>query len=161
MNVSGPSRLRGPRPVPSSRERDNYEDLTRMIAELGLSDVERLQSLYDHRERRGKGPSDREVAFILLMQNARELAEFNADLALAQRLAVDGDEEPDPTARSGCILWNSPKLTLLSRPTPAVALQRDIEKYAREYNAPLEFLTITLELDQRCKHGVNCLTPFF
>ncbi|KAG1853267.1 hypothetical protein C8R48DRAFT_777204 [Suillus tomentosus] len=112
MNVSGPSRLRGPRPVPNSRERDNDEDLTRMVAELGLSDVERLQSLYDHRERRGKGPSDREVAFILLMQNARELAEFNADLALAQRLAVDGDEEPDPTPR----------------PTPAVALQRDIEK---------------------------------
>ncbi|KAG2346481.1 hypothetical protein BDR05DRAFT_785907 [Suillus weaverae] len=98
MNVAGPSRQRGPCPVP--RERDNNEeDLTRMIAELGLSDVERLQTLYDNRERRGKGPSDREVAFTLLMQNARELAEFNADLALAQQLAVGGDGEPDPTPR--------------------------------------------------------------
>ncbi|KAG2738180.1 hypothetical protein P692DRAFT_20760000, partial [Suillus brevipes Sb2] len=42
-------------------------------------------------------PSDREVAFTLLMQNARELAEFNADLAFAQRLADGGDGEPDPT----------------------------------------------------------------
>jgi hypothetical protein len=70
-----------------------------MIAELGLSDVERLQTFYDNRGRQGKGPSDREVAFTLLMQNARELAEFNADLALAQRLAVDGDGEPDPIPR--------------------------------------------------------------
>ncbi|KAG1780028.1 hypothetical protein EV702DRAFT_1024339 [Suillus placidus] len=96
MNVAGPSRQRGPCPV--RRERNNNEEyLTRMIAELGLSDVERLETLYDNRERRGKGPSDREVAFTLLMQNARELAEFNADLALAQRLAVGGDGEPDPT----------------------------------------------------------------
>ncbi|KAG1791283.1 uncharacterized protein BJ212DRAFT_1419587 [Suillus subaureus] len=88
MNVAGPSRLRGSRPIPDPRETDNHEeDLTRMIAELAL---------YDNRERRGKGFSDREVAFRLLMQNARELAEFNADLALAQRLA-DGNEEANPT----------------------------------------------------------------
>lgn len=68
-----------------------------MIAELGLSDVERLQTFYDNREHRGKAPSDREVAFTLLMQNARELAEFNADLAFAQRLADGGNGEPDPT----------------------------------------------------------------
>ncbi|KAG2360785.1 hypothetical protein BDR07DRAFT_1486571 [Suillus spraguei] len=79
MNVAGPSRLRGPRPVPSPTEREDHEEnLTRMGASR-------------------KGPSDREVAFTLLMENARELAEFNADLELAQRLAVDGDEEPDPT----------------------------------------------------------------
>ncbi|KAG1727518.1 hypothetical protein EDB19DRAFT_1750159 [Suillus lakei] len=94
MNVAGPSR---PRPVPGLRERDNYEeDLTRMIAQLELSDVERLQTLYDNRLHRGEGLTDREVAFALLMQNARELAEFNADRALAQRLAVEGGEEPAP-----------------------------------------------------------------
>lgn len=64
-----------------------------MIAQLELSDVERLQTLYDNRVHRGEGLTDREVAFALLMQNARELAEFNADRELAQRLAV---EEPDP-----------------------------------------------------------------
>ncbi|KAG1874875.1 hypothetical protein F4604DRAFT_1903775 [Suillus subluteus] len=110
MNVAGPSRLRGPRLILGSREIDNHEeDLTRMIAELGLSDVKRLQTLYDNRERRGKGHSDREVAFRLLIQNARELAEFDADLALAQRLAVDGNGEAEPTP---------------SRPT--TALQRDV-----------------------------------
>ncbi|KAG2066847.1 hypothetical protein BDR04DRAFT_1106070 [Suillus decipiens] len=94
MNVAGPSR---PRPVPGPRDRDNYEeDLTRMVAELELSDIERLQTLYDNRVHRGEGLTDREVAFALLMQNARELAEFNADLALARRLAV---EEPDPAPR--------------------------------------------------------------
>lgn len=91
MNVAGPSR---PRLVPGPRDRDNYEeDLTRMIAQLDLTDVERLQTLYDNRLHRGEGLTDREVAFALLMQNARELAEFNADRVLAQRLA---DEEPDP-----------------------------------------------------------------
>lgn len=67
-----------------------------MIAQLELSDVERLQTLYDNRVHRGEGLSDREVAFALLMQNARELAEFNADRALAQRLAV---EDPEPAPR--------------------------------------------------------------
>ncbi|KAG1726010.1 uncharacterized protein EDB91DRAFT_1017425, partial [Suillus paluster] len=81
-----PSRLR---PVPGPRERDNYEeDLARMIAQLELADLERLQTVYDNKERRG-GLSDREVAFTLLMQNARELAEFNSDRAFAQRLAVE------------------------------------------------------------------------
>ncbi|KAG1888519.1 hypothetical protein F4604DRAFT_956255 [Suillus subluteus] len=92
MNIAGPSR---PRPVPGTRDRDNYEeDLARMIAQLDLSDVERLQTLYDNRMHRGETLTDREVAFSLLMQNARELAEFSADRELAQRLAV---EEPDPT----------------------------------------------------------------
>jgi hypothetical protein len=100
MNVAGPSQPRAPRPLPIPRGRDVHEeDLTRMIAELGLSDVERLQTFYDNREHRGKAPSDREVAFTLLMQNARELAEFNADLAFAQRLADGGNGEPDPTPR--------------------------------------------------------------
>ncbi|KAG2135249.1 hypothetical protein DEU56DRAFT_395303 [Suillus clintonianus] len=99
MNVAGPSR---PRPLPSSREIDNHEeDLTRMIAELGLSDVERLQALYDNRRHRRKGLSDREVAFTLLIQNARELAEFNADQALAQRLAIG---EPDPVPRAATVV---------------------------------------------------------
>lgn len=100
MDVAGPSRPHAPRPLPIQRGRDVHEeDLTRMIAELGLSDVERLQTFYDNREHRGKGPSDREVAFTLLMQNARELAEFNADLAFARRLADGGDGEPDTTPR--------------------------------------------------------------
>ena len=95
MNVAGPSRTR-----PVSGERDDYgEDLTRMIAQLDLSDVERLQTLYEDRVRRGEGLSDREVAFALLMQNARELAEFNTDRALAQRLAVEGRGDPGPAPR--------------------------------------------------------------
>ncbi|KAG1794310.1 uncharacterized protein BJ212DRAFT_1282562 [Suillus subaureus] len=94
MNIAGPSR---PRSVHGPRDRDNYEeDLTRMIAQLELADVERLQTLYHNRMHRGERLTDREVAFALLMQNARELAEFNADRELAQRLAV---EEPNPTPR--------------------------------------------------------------
>ncbi|KAG1745661.1 hypothetical protein EDB19DRAFT_1906176 [Suillus lakei] len=112
MNVAGPSR---PRPIPSPRD-NHEEDLTRMIAELGLADVERLQTLYDNRKRkhRGKGPSDREVAFTLLMQNARELAGFNADLALAQRLAVGGDGDYDPTPRPATVVEHA------AAPQPAV-----------------------------------------
>ncbi|KAG1758401.1 hypothetical protein EDD22DRAFT_827507 [Suillus occidentalis] len=98
MDVSGPSRPRAPHPLPIPSD-VHEEDLTRLIAELGLSDVKRLQTFYDNREHRGKGPSDREVAFTLLMQNARELAEFNADLAFAQRLADGRDGEFDTTHR--------------------------------------------------------------
>lgn len=135
MNVAGPSQPRAPRPLPIPRGRDVHEeDLTRMIAELGLSDVERLQTFYDNREHRGKAPSDREVAFTLLMQNARELAEFNADLAFAQRLADGGNGEPDPTP--------SRRTTMIQKDE---TLQPDIRKYAY----------------QRYKHGLNCLTPFF
>lgn len=71
-----------------------------MIAQLELADVERLQTLYHNRMHRGERLTDREVAFALLMQNARELAEFNADRELAQRLAV---EEPNPTPRQATV----------------------------------------------------------
>ncbi|KAG1725996.1 uncharacterized protein EDB91DRAFT_77863 [Suillus paluster] len=102
MNVAGPSR---PRPVPNSRKRDNYEeDLVRMMTQLDLSDVERFQTLHDNKARRGERLSDREVAFALLMQNARELAEFDVDLALAQRLAVEEGGEPDPAPRPATLV---------------------------------------------------------
>ncbi|KAG1745664.1 hypothetical protein EDB19DRAFT_456086 [Suillus lakei] len=93
MNAVGPLQLR---PVPGPREIHNYEeDLTHIIAELGISGIERLQTLYEIRERRGEGLSDHEVAFALLMQNTRELAaEFDGDRVLAQRLAVEGDGDP-------------------------------------------------------------------
>jgi len=96
MNVAGPSRLH---PVPGVRGGNNYEeDLTDMIAQLNLADIERLQAVYDDRVQRGDGLSDHEVAFALLMQNARELAEINTDRVLAQRLAVEGVRE-DPAPR--------------------------------------------------------------
>lgn len=96
MNVAGPSRLH---PAPGERGGDNYEeDLTNMIAQLNLADIETLQAVYDDRVQRGDGLSDHEVAFALLMQNARELAEINTDRVLAQRLAVEGVRE-DPAPR--------------------------------------------------------------
>jgi hypothetical protein len=98
MNVAGPSRLR-PLAVPEARDRDNYEeDLTRLIAELDLADIERLQAVHETRLQRGQGLSDRELALLLLMQNAREIVQLDADLALALALGEgeDEDEEPDP-----------------------------------------------------------------
>ena len=99
MSLAGPSR---PRPV--SGNRNNYEeDLTRMINQLDLSDVERLQASYGTRVRQGQALSDHEIAFVLLMQNARELADLDADRAVAQRLALEELEgvpvEPDPAPR--------------------------------------------------------------
>lgn len=91
MNVAGSG----------AREGDDYEeDLTRMMASLNLTDIEKLQpeAVYD-RKQRGDRPSDREVAFSLLIQGARELSDFNADQALAKRLAVDRAEEPDLAPR--------------------------------------------------------------
>lgn len=87
MNVAGPSWAH---PV------EYEEDLTRMIAQLDLTDIERLQAVYDDRV---DILSDHEVAFTLLMQNAREIAQFNADRELAQRFAIDGVEELDLTLR--------------------------------------------------------------
>lgn len=75
-----------------------------MVAQLGLSNIERLQTPYDIRERHGVGLSDHEVAFALLMQNARELAEFNADQELAQRLAVDRGGEAGPAHRPATVV---------------------------------------------------------
>jgi hypothetical protein len=43
MNIAGPLRSR---PVPGTRDRDNYEeDLTRMIAQLELSDARETADL--------------------------------------------------------------------------------------------------------------------
>ena len=96
MNIAGPSRIRPPA-VPGAGGRDNYEeDLARMIAHLDLSDVDRLQAVHETRLRQGQGISDREHAFLLLMQNAREIAQLDADRELAQALALEGGEEPDP-----------------------------------------------------------------
>ncbi|OJA10267.1 hypothetical protein AZE42_10441 [Rhizopogon vesiculosus] len=87
MNVAGPSR---PHAVPGARARnDCEEDPICMVAQLDLTDIERLQTVHDDRFHRGDALSDYEVAYALLMQNARELAQSNADQALAQRLAVE------------------------------------------------------------------------
>lgn len=99
MSLAGPSR---PRPVFGTIDRNNYEeDLTRMITQLDFSDVERLQASYGARVRQGQALSDHEIAFVLLMQNARELADLDADRAVAQRLALEEleGEEPDPAPR--------------------------------------------------------------
>src|ERR1700710_255679 len=99
MNIPGPSRLR-PLEVPIGRDQDNYEeDLIRMVAQLDLSDIDRLQALHESRLRQGRGLSDRELAFSMLMQNARENAQLDADRALALRLALEGGGEPDPAPR--------------------------------------------------------------
>jgi hypothetical protein len=94
MNVAGPSRLHL---VPGAREGGDYyeEELIRMVAQLDLTATERLQTVHD----RGDELSDHEVAFALFVQNARDLAEFNADRALAQRLAADEGEVPEPAPR--------------------------------------------------------------
>jgi hypothetical protein len=70
-----------------------------MVAQLDLSDIDRLQALHESRLRRGQGLSDRELAFSMLMQNVRENAQLDADRALAQRLALEGGGEPDPAPR--------------------------------------------------------------
>ncbi|OAX31305.1 hypothetical protein K503DRAFT_870681 [Rhizopogon vinicolor AM-OR11-026] len=96
MNIAGPSRLR-PLAVPEARDRANYEeDLTRLVAELDLADIERLQAVHETRLQRGQGLSDRELALLLLMQNAREIVQLDADHALALALGEGEDEEPDP-----------------------------------------------------------------
>jgi hypothetical protein len=95
MNIVGPSRLR---PAPAARDGENYEEyLTRMVAQLNLSDIDRLQALHETRLRRGQSLPDRELAFLLLMQNARENAQLDADRALA--FALEGGEEPVPVPR--------------------------------------------------------------
>ncbi|OAX38149.1 hypothetical protein K503DRAFT_692041 [Rhizopogon vinicolor AM-OR11-026] len=99
MNIAGPSR---PHAVPGTRARDNYEEhLIRMVTQLDLADLERFHTVYEDRLHRGDVLSDHEVAYALLIQNARELAQFNADQALAQRLAVEAGGEPqaDPPPR--------------------------------------------------------------
>jgi hypothetical protein len=99
MNIPGPSRPR-PQGVPGGRDRDNYEeDLIRMVAQLDLSDFDGLQALHEFRLRRGQGLSDRELAFSMLIQNARENAQLDDDWALAVRLALEGGGEPDPAPR--------------------------------------------------------------
>ncbi|OAX31824.1 hypothetical protein K503DRAFT_673102, partial [Rhizopogon vinicolor AM-OR11-026] len=67
--------------------RDDYGgDPIRMVAQLDLTDIERLLTVYYDRFHRGDALSHHEVAYALLMQNARELPQFDADRALAQRL---------------------------------------------------------------------------
>ena len=89
MNVAGPSRV----------PREYEEDLTRMIAQLDLTDIEILQTVYDDRVHRGDRLSDHEVAFTLLMQDARQIAQINADRELAQSFAIEEAGEFDLTQR--------------------------------------------------------------
>jgi len=89
MSVAGPSRV----------PREYEEDLTRMIAQLDLTDIEILQTVYDDRVHRGDRLSDHEVAFTLLMQDARQIAQINADRELAQSFAIEEAGEFDLTQR--------------------------------------------------------------
>jgi hypothetical protein len=99
MNAAGPSRLR---PALGIRDQSTYEeDLMRMIAQMEFSEIEGLQASYGTRLRRGQVLSDHEIAFALLLQNARELADLDADWEVAQRLALEEGGEPtnDPAPR--------------------------------------------------------------
>ncbi|OJA13081.1 hypothetical protein AZE42_12040 [Rhizopogon vesiculosus] len=99
MNVAGPSRTRL---AFGTTDQSTYEEsLTRMITQMDFSDIERLQASYGTRLRRGQALSDHEIAFALLLQNARELADLDADWEVAQRLALEEGGEPtnDPAPR--------------------------------------------------------------
>jgi hypothetical protein len=82
------------------RERDHYEeDLAGMVTEPDLSRVERLQASNATPVRRRHELSDHDIAFALFMQNVQELADFAADRAFAQRLALGRYGELDDPAR--------------------------------------------------------------
>ncbi|OAX32777.1 hypothetical protein K503DRAFT_576689 [Rhizopogon vinicolor AM-OR11-026] len=112
MNVAGPSR---PRLAFGTTDQSTYEEgLTRMITQMDFSDIERLQASYGTRLHRGQALSDHEIAFALLMQNARELADLDADWEVAQRLALEEGGEPA----------NNPALSM----RPAVVPQSVVKK---------------------------------
>jgi hypothetical protein len=61
-----------------------------MIVQMELVDIAILQAVYGDRVYRGDRLSDHEVAFALLMENTRELA---------QRLAAEAIGEPEPAPK--------------------------------------------------------------
>ncbi|OJA12158.1 hypothetical protein AZE42_10795 [Rhizopogon vesiculosus] len=75
-----------------------------MITQMNFPDIERFQTSYGTRMRRGQALSDRGMSFALLVQNAREIADLDADWEVAQRLALKEGWEPanDPVPTSCC-----------------------------------------------------------
>ncbi|EGO03352.1 hypothetical protein SERLA73DRAFT_174808, partial [Serpula lacrymans var. lacrymans S7.3] len=66
---------------------DNYETvLAQLIGQLSLDDIQGLERIQRERERSRTQLTDREIAYGLFLENAREVITFNNDRAIAQRL---------------------------------------------------------------------------
>ncbi|KAH7921836.1 hypothetical protein BV22DRAFT_1038165 [Leucogyrophana mollusca] len=63
------------------------DDLLELVAQLSLEDIESIQTAQGNKTSAGAPLTDHEVALGLLLQNAREVATFNSDRALALELA--------------------------------------------------------------------------
>jgi len=90
MNVAGPSRASSSatrRRVESTYE----EDLLGLLAQLDAEEMDEIQSFFTHRSRAGQPLSDHDIAMSDVLQQARALAIFDQDRALAQRIAAGED----------------------------------------------------------------------
>ena len=94
MNVAGPSRRVYPFGGDAARERveSTYEqDLMGLLDQLGLDELDEMETFFTHRASAGHRLSDHDVAMNDLLQQARALAAFNEDRILAQQIAAGED----------------------------------------------------------------------
>jgi len=102
MNIAGPSRASSSGAgglAPRGRVENTYEeDLLGLLAQLNPDEMDEMQTFF---ARAGEPLSDHDIAMNDLLQQARALAVFNQDWALAQRVAagedVGGEQRPVQT----------------------------------------------------------------
>ncbi|KAI9457929.1 hypothetical protein HD554DRAFT_2177512 [Boletus coccyginus] len=105
MNVAGPSRASSSgRRAPRERVESTYEeDLLGLLAQLDVEEMDEIQGFFTQRWRGGEPLSDHDIAMNDLLQQARALAIFDQDRALAQRIAAGEDvgveQRPPAVAR--------------------------------------------------------------
>ena len=95
MSVAGPSRvLPSWRVAPREKIESTYEqDLLGLLDQLSLEERDEFQTSLKRRISAGGRLSDYDVALNDLIQQARELAVFNQDRMLAERIAVEEDSD--------------------------------------------------------------------
>lgn len=88
---AGPSR---PRAAVIANNIDNEAAFLDLAVQLSLEDIDALQAAHKGKQRQGAPISDAELALNLFAEDARALAMFNNDRALAQSLASDAPIYP-------------------------------------------------------------------
>ena len=95
MNVAGPSRRVYPLGGDATRERveSTYEqDLLALLDQLGLDELDEMETFFTQRASAGHQLSDHDIAMYDLLQQARALVAFNEDRILAERVTAGQDE---------------------------------------------------------------------
>ena len=130
MSVAGPSRIPpSGRSAPREQIGNTYEqDLLRLLDQLSLEERDEFQTSLMQRISAGGRLTDHEVALNDLIQQARDLAAFNQDRLLAERVATQEDSDvkgvdQSPTVQTSAMVPQPKAKRLVDFPYPSITDQ--------------------------------------